>query len=67
MPRKPKQNLSAPANDSRRIIRDWRTGLFFAQGQWVVDRSLAQQFPTQDEVEQCIASHPDFGRRNGFA
>jgi hypothetical protein len=57
MPRKPKQNPSAPTNDSRRVIRDWRTGLFFAHGQWIIDRSLAQQFPTQDAVEQCIAAH----------
>jgi len=58
MSRTHKRNRSASVNAStRRVIRDWRTGLFFAHGQWTIDRSLAQEFPTHDAIEQCIAEH----------
>jgi hypothetical protein len=42
---------------TRRVIRDFATGLFFAKGQWTAEPSMAQDFPDQDAIEKVVMEH----------
>ena len=41
----------------RRVIRDLDTGLFFNQGKWTANASVAQNFPDEGAIERIVVEH----------
>jgi hypothetical protein len=40
----------------RRVLRDFRTGLYLSHGHWIPDPGQAEVFPNLQAVEQLVAA-----------
>jgi hypothetical protein len=39
------------------VIRNWETGFYFAQGRWIPDPRLAEQFKAREEIQKVVNEH----------